>query len=684
MKYNASIISNKIKCKVRTKDLIEIKEIFDAPLLLVSAMRSAETKGALFIQKLKDTASTYTYKWGTPFSRHFIPRLPFIVREDIEYQIIKRLKRKNATPKNVNSFINALTKEALKASALVENKFPFSDERRSSKTKRDFERVNPSLKPLLTSEVNESVIFDHHALLSDEKLDVITRNLTERFTRIIQEMSIDDDNEHAYLNALKSSFVLISELMCSFYIFPPPVKGKHECLIDAEHELEAAICRCLNEDYLMRKFLYLRSQYIEYSQIALGRVGKKKGQTHYISSRSLTRWKHKQREVKQWLDSMSVFNPETGIAFDLSEVVKRTTSDQENRRVELIVRSRGDEERAIDLGYVGVFITWTLPSKYHRNSNKWNGCTVKEAHNNLMEQWKLARANFKKQEIDWFGLRVAEPHKDGTPHAHMFIYVHPNQKKALVNICARIARSEDRDELYNSDIMKKRFFAESCDPEKGSATGYIIKYISKNINGAHMPETDAEKNAQSVQAWASTHRIKQFSQSGSKPVGLWRQFRRAKPNDTVFDETLNEVRHACDKSRWKDFCQLAGAEKLAYEEKINKYGETVKRVIGIEWLGRVIETCKEQYELVKKKDVPLLASALALKKKRSFAPWSTENNCNSPQESPISTLEKALMDMTGWSIKGVQCLIKPLQKGAKVPIDRFMTINLKNNRLIVS
>ncbi len=40
--------------------------------------------------------------------------------------------------------------------------------------------------------------------------------------------------------------------------------------------------------------------------------------------------------------------------------------------------------------------------------------------------------------------------------------------------------------------------------------------------------------------------------------------------------------------------------------------------------------------------------------------------------------------MTGWSVKGVQCLIKPLQKGAKVPIDKFMTINLKNNRLIVS
>ncbi|WP_023604008.1 hypothetical protein [Aliivibrio logei] len=95
-----------------------------------------------------------------------------------------------------------------------------------------------------------------------------------------------------------------------------------------------------------------------------------------------------------------------------------------------------------------------------------------------------------------------------------------------------------------------------------------------------------------------------------------------------------------------------------------------------------MKTKSAVYSIVKTKDVPRLV--LDLKKKRSFAPWSTENNCNSPQESPISALEKALMDMTGWSIKGVQCLIKPLQKGAKVPIDRFMTVSLRNNQLTVS
>ncbi|ELH7952772.1 replication endonuclease, partial [Vibrio fluvialis] len=315
---------------------------------------------------------------------------------------------------------------------------------------------------------------------------------------------------------------------------------------------------------------------------------------------------------------------------------------------------------------------------YHRNSHKWNGCTVKEAHQNLMAQWKLARAWFKKLDIEWFGLRVAEPHKDGTPHAHMFLYVHPSQKEQLVHLCRTIACSEDADELNTPDARKARFLAKDCDPAQGTATGYIIKYISKNINGAHMPEDEASKNAERVRAWASTHRIKQFSQSGSKPVGLWRQLRRARAIDTRFDDELEALRSAADTSRWSAFCTLAGQERLAYEEKLNKYGETTKRVIGIQWLDKIIETAATHYSLVRKKDVK------RLQERRSLSPWSTENKCNPPPEKTISPLEKALMDVTGWSVKGIQCLLRPLSMGAKIPIDKHTTISLRNQRLVVT
>lgn len=300
----------------------------------------------------------------------------------------------------------------------------------------------------------------------------------------------------------------------------------------------------------------------------------------------------------------------------------------------------------------------------------------------MMAKWRCARAWFKKPKIDiqWFGLRVAEPHKDGTPHAHMFLYVHPRQKQDLIDIIEGIAIDEDKSELIINGKLDKtpRITIKDCDPSQGTATGYIIKYISKNINGAHMPEGDVKQTAPSATAWARIHRIKQFSQSGSPSVGLWRQLRRANPTETAFDEELEQLRDHADNSRWKGFCELGFKAKLAYEDKFNQYGDTVKRVIGINWLGKVIATCSEQFSLVKTKEVKRRALDL---KKGGALPWSTENKCNQKDEIPISPLEQALMDVTGWSVKGVQCLLRPLSLGATVPIDKHMSLKLRNGRL---
>lgn len=597
----------------------------------------------------------------TAFSAYFLPKLPKIVQEDVRFSIARRKKRGNPTKENIERFTDEAIKHALKWAPKIEDKFSFVDERRNSVD-----------TPRHHSAVRNSIQLSHEILMCDDALKHLATNLTERFTREIGLIELNEEEPDCYFDGLKYAFLKMSEIMETVYIKPPQIKRKHKCIRDAERELERAIRRCLDIDYLVRKFKFLRSQYIEHSQIALDRVGEGKGQRKYVSARSFSRWEKKQKEGEQFVQSMSVVSEETGDSFKLSDVVERTTANPKNRRIELVVRSRGDEERAIDLGYVGVFITWTLPSKYHRNSKKWNGCTVKEAHQNIMEQWKLARAWFKKLEIDWFGLRVAEPHKDGTPHAHLFLYVHPSQKQQLIEICETIARNEDSDELVSAEIEEKRFLAKEGDPSKGTATGYIIKYICKNIDGEHLPEKDADSNALSARAWASTHRIKQFSQSGAPAVGLWRQLRRASKLDTAFDEELERLRDDADNSRWKGFCELGHKAKLAYEEKFNKYGDTVKRVIGIDWLGKIIETCSEHYSLVKTKDLKRRAAA---SKEADASPWSTENKCN-------QHLIEALTRATGWSERGVQCLIEPLKKGAKVPIDKFMTLALRNGRLI--
>ncbi|UTV27509.1 replication endonuclease [Photobacterium atrarenae] len=588
-------------------------------------------------------------QYGTIFTRRFLKRLPKIVRNDIRVKVAARQQRGAATRDNLNRFSDEAVKFGLKIAPYIEDKFSFVDSRNKAKVER----------------------LSHDILMRDEAVQKLARLVADENMLAMQD--IDPDAFDSFLDAMKHIYSELARNIRTIAINPPVMPGEKMDDERAEEVLTASVLKMQSEQWIERRLLHLRAQYVEYAQIALERVGVKPHQTKHISYPSFQNWKNKQREAERFIQGTVVYNEATGEHFDLEEVIKRTTANPENRRIEMMVRSRGFEELAQDLGYIALFITWTLPSKYHRNSPKWNGATVKEGHNNLMQQWAQARALIAKEDIHYFGFRVAEPHKDGTSHGHYFLFCNPKDKDKLISIISGVATAEDREEL-GKDISP-RFDVQEADPAKGGATAYIAKYVSKNINGKHMPETEAEESAFRVRAWASVHRIRQFQQFGGEPVSLWRHLRRATEEQTRIDPKLEELRQAADTSKWALFCQLATDAKLAYEEKKNQYGEKVKKAIGFHWFSEgvttLISTCNESYRLVKKSELG------ALLESRSGSPWSTENNCN-------SQLGEHLQRVTGWSFKGVQCLFNPLLKGAKVPIDKNMTLQLRNNRFIVT
>ncbi|MEC4729166.1 replication endonuclease, partial [Shewanella sp. D64] len=199
------------------------------------------------------------------------------------------------------------------------------------------------------------------------------------------------------------------------------------------------------------------------------------------------------------------------------EAAMAGNANPSNRLVELVVRARGVEEMAKDAGMIGFMITITCPSKYHANSYKWNMTNYKVAQEYLVKQFAKLRSALDYRGINIPGIRVAEPHKDGTPHWHMCTFIQPEHEETFKKLVTRYAFQVDG---HEKGAKEKRLDIKPID--KRGAVGYVIKYLSKNIEGEFMQgELDLEANvevsegAKFARAWASRYHLRQFQFYGT-------------------------------------------------------------------------------------------------------------------------------------------------------------------------
>jgi len=137
-------------------------------------------------------------------------------------------------------------------------------------------------------------------------------------------------------------------------------------------------------------------------------------------------------------------------------------------------------------------------------------------------------------------------------------FVEPENKTKLLEIMKRYCFEEDGDE---KGAIEHLFEIVEIDPNKGSATGYIAKYISKNIDGKDLDEGVYGENpivaVQRVETWASIWAIRQFQQIWGAQASIWRELRRLEAlieTDTV----IEKARHATDISDWSGYQEAMG------------------------------------------------------------------------------------------------------------------------------
>lgn len=223
-------------------------------------------------------------------------------------------------------------------------------------------------------------------------------------------------------------------------------------------EMECALVRIQSDDWWIAKFKAFRREYLANVDIATKQVNDK---NPYSSKRAQSEFKRRRRDSYEWMKQMELENEE-GETVDMLQAFFASQSNPACRRTELLVRVRESQEYADELGHVGIFLTLTAPSKMHRNSHKWNATYPRQTQAYMTKTWSLARAKLARLGIEYYGVRIVEPHKDGTPHWHMMLFTAPENMHKLEQVVRFYFVREDIQELLkrkDKKFKQKMFYA---------------------------------------------------------------------------------------------------------------------------------------------------------------------------------------------------------------------------------
>lgn len=483
--------------------------------------------------------------------------------------------------------------------------------------------------------------------------------------------------------------------------------------------IPGSLARMLCADWWYRKLWQMRCEWREEQLRAVCLVNRKA--SPYVSYEAVIHKREQRRKSLEFFQSHELVNAD-GDTLDMEDVVNASSSNPAHRRNEMMACVKGLELIAEMRGDCAVFYTITCPSRFHATLNngrpnpKWTSETVRQSSDYLVDTFAAFRKAMHKAGLRWYGVRVAEPHHDGTVHWHLLCFMRKKDRRTLTALLRKFAIREDRDELGNN--TGPRFKSELINPRKGTPTSYIAKYISKNIDGRGLAKEISKEtgkslrdSAEHVSAWASLHRVQQFRFFGIPGRQAYRELRllagqaaRAQCDKKVGAPVLENARldavlAAADAGCFATYIMKQGGVmvprkhhliRTAYEfnDEPGTYGDHGIRIYGI-WSpiveGRIC-THGMKWKMVRKAVDVQEATA----DQGARAPWTRGNNCPPVEkmyqaggELPGSEEPAALPDFENMSKKELHeltarlRLVKPKRrKGYKQEITEHQQLQL--------
>lgn len=416
------------------------------------------------------------------------------------------------------------------------------------------------------------------------------------------------------------------------------VARRYQVKLPATNTLPATIARMTDKAW-WRRALRRRFQTVEHAAIKAGYVHKRAAP--YISDEAMRRHKRHAQKITALLEQLEAVNESTGECASLAELRDTSTANPTIRRKAMMAIIAGLEERATALGMIPLFLTITCPSRMHARlaqsgdaNPRYDGTSPRQAQNYLARTvWNTAMRSLKHAGIspgrDFFGLRTAEPHHDATPHWHVLAFVTPRHADAFEETLRRYALVDSTEE---PGAAERRFTVTAIDPAKGSAVGYIAKYISKSTDGEGVgidseSDTPARSSALRVVVWARLWHARQFQFFGTGTVSPFRELWRLDSVPAALRPLLGDMWQA---SQDGDFAAYLAARdsrqtrlRLLYEATDSQRypGEQVKRMRGI-----LIDGDAGQVPVVTRPDRWVIRRLENTKNTDFAAPWTRINN----------------------------------------------------------
>lgn len=407
--------------------------------------------------------------------------------------------------------------------------------------------------------------------------------------------------------------------------------------------LPGAFLRLRCADWWKGKLWRLRNEWREEQLRAACLVHK--NASAYASHDAIERQRDQYRRTLEFMRMHELEN-EDGFKIDLEQVMLSSTSNPYLRYIEMMTTVKGLQNLAEMRGDYAMFYTITCPSKYHatlangKPNPKWTEKTVRESSDYLVNVFSSIRKKLQRKGLPWYGVRVSEPHHDGTVHWHLLCFMRHRDRAAITKVMREFAIREDRAELGKN--VRARFDVVPVTKRKGSPASYIATYIGKNIGGGSLDKAKDKKtgkpiicketgkpladNSDNAVAWASLHRVKQFQFFGVPSRQTYRELRRLanqlqrelKPKkgaQLLQDKHMNDVLAAADAGCFATYTIKQGGvmrprnehvirTAYALSETPNDYGEISPRIYGVysPRLGDESRICthSETWKLVKK------------------------------------------------------------------------------------